>query len=165
MSAPTLITPRLILRGFQATDWDAYADLNADPRVRAGLDGKLLTRDQSWSQMEMFMGQWALRGYGIFAVEVDGMFAGRVGILNLAGWPEPELAWTLASQFWGRGLASEAAIEARRWTYQTLGWKRLVSYIRPSNDRSQRVAERLGAKRQDQIAFQGKIADVWLHPN
>ena len=62
MPIPTVTTQRLILRAFRASDWDAYAALNADPAVREGLDGKLLTRDQSWSQMETFMGQWALRG-------------------------------------------------------------------------------------------------------
>jgi RimJ/RimL family protein N-acetyltransferase len=164
MPIPTLTTSRLSLRGFHAGDWDAYTALNADPVVRAGLDGKLLTREQSWSQMETFMGQWALRGYGMFVVEVEGTFAGRVGILDLAGWPEPELAWTLATPFWGRGLATEAATEARDWAFATLGWDRLVSYIRPTNLRSRRVAERLGAVRERQIEFLGKVADVWVHP-
>jgi ribosomal-protein-alanine N-acetyltransferase len=163
MSIPTLTTSRIILRGFRASDWDAYAALNADPAVRAGLDGKLLTREQSWSQMETFMGQWALRGYGLFVVEFDGRLAGRVGILNLPGWPEPELAWTIASQFWGRGLATEAAAEARSWAFSALGWDRLVSYIRPTNQRSRRVAEKLGAIQEARIEFDSKIADVWVH--
>jgi RimJ/RimL family protein N-acetyltransferase len=164
MTVPALTTDRLTLRGFRAGDWDAYAALNADPVVREGLDGKLLDRDQSWSQMETFMGQWALRGFGMFVVEVEGRFAGRVGILQLAGWPEPELAWTLATPFWGRGLATEAAAEVRTWAFATFGWDRLVSYIRPTNQRSRRVAERLGAAREGEIAFLGKVADVWVHP-
>jgi RimJ/RimL family protein N-acetyltransferase len=158
-----LTTGRLILRGFRASDYDDYAALNADPAVRAGLDGKLLTRDQSWAQMETFMGQWALRGYGIFAVEIDGCLAGRAGILQLAGWPEPELAWTLAVAFWGRGFATEAAAATRDWAFSTLGWDRLVSYIRPTNQRSRRVAEKLGAALESRIEFNGKVADVWVH--
>jgi RimJ/RimL family protein N-acetyltransferase len=164
MPIPTVTTQRLILRAFRASDWDAYAALNADPAVREGLDGKLLTRDQSWSQMETFMGQWALRGYGMFAVEAEGQFAGRVGILQLALWPEPELAWTLATPFWGRGLATEAAAAARDWAFATFGWDRLVSYIRPANQRSRRVAEKLGAACEARIQFAGKTADVWVHP-
>jgi ribosomal-protein-alanine N-acetyltransferase len=163
MPVPTLTTSRIILRGFRASDWDGYAALNADPIVREGLDGKLLTRDQSWSQMETFMGQWALRGYGQFAVEIDGRLAGRVGILNLPGWPEPELAWTLARQFWGQGLATEASAQARTWAFSALGWDRLVSYIRPANQRSRRVAEKLGAIQDRRIEFNGKIVDVWVH--
>src|SRR3954451_16130802 len=127
MTIPVLRTNRLMLRGFRADDWNAYATLNADPAVRDWLGGTILTREQAWTQMETFMGQWALRGYGVFAAEVDGALAGRVGILHLPERPEPELAWTLAPSFWGRGLATEAAAEARRWAFAEFGWDRLVS--------------------------------------
>jgi RimJ/RimL family protein N-acetyltransferase len=40
---------------------------------------------------------------------------------------------------------------------------RLVSYIRPENIRSRRVAEKLGAVRDGQFALRGFVADVWLH--
>ncbi|HEY0425923.1 MAG TPA: GNAT family N-acetyltransferase, partial [Rhodopila sp.] len=76
MHIPKLRTERLILRGLRASDWDAYAAINADPVVRDWLGGNLLSREQSWAQMETFLGQWALRGYGIFAVQVDGNLAG-----------------------------------------------------------------------------------------
>jgi RimJ/RimL family protein N-acetyltransferase len=164
MDIPTLTTDRLKLRGFRSTDWDAYAAMNSDPMVRRWLGGALLSREQAWAQMESFLGQWALLGYGVFAVECDGCFAGRVGILHPADWPEPELAWSLASPFWGRGLATEAAAEVRRWAFATLRRDRLVSYIVPENVRSQRVAEKLGAVRDGQIALRDFLAEVWLHP-
>jgi RimJ/RimL family protein N-acetyltransferase len=164
MDIPTLTTDRLVLRGFRAGDWDGYAAMNADPAVRRWLGGNLLSREQTWAQMESFLGQWALRGYGIFAVELDGCFAGRVGLLHFADWPEPELAWTIASPFWGRGLATEAAAEVRRWVFADLRRDRLVSYIVPENIRSRRVAEKLGAVRDGQVVLRGVVPDVWVHP-
>jgi RimJ/RimL family protein N-acetyltransferase len=164
MDIPTLITNWLVLRGLRAADWDAYAAMNADPAVRQWLGGNLLGREQAWAQMETFLGQWALRGYGIFAVELDGCFAGRVGLLHFVDWPEPELAWTMASPFWGRGLATEAAQEVRGWAFATLRRDRLVSYIRPENVPSQRVAEKLGAVRNGTIVLRGFMSDVWVHP-
>src|SRR5258708_7205936 len=107
MDIPTLTTERVVLRAFRASDWDDYAELNADPAVRQWLGGDLLTREQSWTQLETFLGQWALRGYGVFAVQAAGRLAGRVGILHPADWPEPELSWTLAAPFWGKGIATE----------------------------------------------------------
>ena len=106
-----MTTKRLTLRGFTARDWDAYAAMNADAGVRNWLGGNCLSRDQSWTQMEMFMGQWALRGYGLFALELatDGRFAGFTGVLHPEDWPEPELAYSLAPHAWGQGLATEAA--------------------------------------------------------
>jgi RimJ/RimL family protein N-acetyltransferase len=164
MLIPTLTTERLVLRGFRASDWDDYSSMNADPAVRQWLGGNLLSREQSWTQMEAFLGQWALRGYGVFTVEVDGVFAGRAGILHPADWPEPELAWTLASGLWGRGLATEAAGAIRQWAFSTFHWERLVSYISPENLRSRRVAEKLGAVRSGVIALRGFGLDVWIHP-
>jgi len=164
MDIPTLTTNRLVLRGFRAGDWHAYAAMNADPAVRTWLGGALLSGEQAWAQMEAFLGQWALRGYGIFAVDFEGTFAGRVGLLHFADWPEAELAWTIASPFWGRGLATEAAAEVLRWAFATLGRERLVSYIRRDNVRSQRVAAKLGGVRDGEITLRGLVADVWVHP-
>lgn len=164
MDIPTLTTDRLVLRGFRAGDWDAYAAMNADPAVRQWLGGTLLSREQAWTQMESFLGQWALRGYGVFAVESAGCFAGRVGLLHPADWPEPELSWTIASPFWGHGLATEAAAAARQWAFANLPCDRLVSYIPPDNIRSQRVAAKLGAVRDGQILLRGHLAEVWVHP-
>lgn len=164
MEIPILTTARLRLRGLTAADWDDYAALNADARVRDWLGGRLLSREEAWTQMALFLGQWALRGYGIFAVECGGVFAGRVGLLHLIDWPEPELAWTLAPAFWGQGLATEAAACLRDWAFATFGWERLVSYILPSNTRSRRVAEKLGAARQAETIRGGLPHDVWVHP-
>ena len=164
MVIPTLHTNRLTLRGFRAADWEAYSAMNADPAVRDWLGGDLLSRAQSWTQMEAMLGQWALRGYGQFAVDLGGHLAGRVGILHPADWPEPELAWTLAAPFWGRGLATEAAAEVRRWAFATFPWDRLVSYILPANTGSRRVAEKLGAAVSGRIELRGFVADVWHHP-
>jgi RimJ/RimL family protein N-acetyltransferase len=164
MHIPELRTERLVLRGLRASDWNAYAAINADPVVRDWLGGNLLSREQSWAQMETFLGQWVLRGYGIFAVQVDGDLVGRVGILHPADWPEPELSWTLAAPFWGRGLATEAAAEVRRWVFERFNWDRMVSYISPENTRSRRVAEKLGAVQDGQIMLRGFVAEVWVHP-
>ena len=164
MSIPTLTTERLILRAFRPGDWDAFAGMNADPAVRMWLGGNLLSRADLWASMETHLGQWALRGYGAFAVETDNSFVGRVGILHPADWPEPELAWTLTPTAWGHGFATEAAAAVRRWAFAGFGWDRLVSYILPENDRSRRVAEKLGAVRDSTIVLRGSTLDVWVHP-
>jgi RimJ/RimL family protein N-acetyltransferase len=164
MKIPTLTTDRLVLRALRASDWDAYATMNADPTVRQWLGGNPLNREQVWTQMEQALGQWALRGYGVFAVESDGCFVGRVGILHPADWPEPELAWTIAQPYWGRGLATEAAAEVQQWAFATIRRDRLVSYIQRGNVRSRRVAEKLGAVQDNPIVLRGTVSDVWVHP-
>ena len=143
-----LETGRLTLRPFQEADLDAYAAMCADPEVMRFLsvDGGVLTRADAWRQMSMYLGHWALRGYGTWAVVERGTseFVGRVGLHYPEGWPDRELGWTIARRFWGKGYASEAARASIAHAFNTLGWSYLVSLIHPENHRSARLAERLG---------------------
>jgi len=164
LEIPTLTTPRLVLRGFQAKDWPAFAALNADRAFRRYLgDGQVLSANDAWTQMERFLGQWALRGYGLFVVEHEGRLAGRVGVLHPAGWLEPELAWGIAPALWGRGLAVEAAATARDWAFAACGFPQLASFILPQNGRSVRVAEKLGAVRAGDVEVMGLTTQRWVH--
>ena len=143
-----LETERLILRPFREEDLGAYAAMCADPEVMRFLSvsGGLLSRAEAWRQIALYLGHWALRGYGTWAVEErsTGAFVGRVGLHYPEGWPDRELGWTIARGFWGRGYASEAARAAIGHAFKTLGWTHLVSLIHPENHRSARLAERLG---------------------
>jgi RimJ/RimL family protein N-acetyltransferase len=161
---PELRTTRLVLRTFHADDLDALATMQANPEVRQFLgDGTLLNREQTWGLMERVLGQWALRGYGMFAVEYGGCFAGWAGVLHPLEWPEPELSYSLDKPFWGRGIAPEAAQVARDWAFATLRVDRLASFIRPDNARSIRVAEKLGARREGMVGLRGSQAQWWVH--
>jgi RimJ/RimL family protein N-acetyltransferase len=53
--------------------------------------------------MATSLGQWALRGYGMWACEKieGGVFVGSVGIFQPLDWPEPEIAYSLDRPFWG----------------------------------------------------------------
>ncbi len=145
-----LRTQRLILRHFRSADFDAYASMCADPDVMRYLSpsGELLSRGEAWRQMAMFAGHWHLRGYGMWAVEElhTQRFVGRVGLHYPEGWPDRELGWTLCRQFWGQGLASEAARAAAEYAFRKLNWPHVISLIAPDNARSIKVAERLGSK-------------------
>ncbi len=162
---PTLRTERLVLRAFRAADIDAWAAMEADPEVRRYRGNNPRTREQAWAAMETSLGQWALRGYGIFALErpSDGRFVGIAGVLHPADWPEPELAYSLAREFWGSGLAVEAAGAARQWAFARHGFARLASFILPDNTRSIRVAEKLGAVREAMVELRGFQAEWWVH--
>jgi RimJ/RimL family protein N-acetyltransferase len=160
---PTLRTDRLTLRAFRQTDLDALAAMQANPEVRRFLGGNLMTRAESWSLMARILGQWALRGYGMFAVEVEGHCAGWAGVLHPPEWPEPELAYSLDQPFWGRGIATEAVRAARAWAFTTLNVSRLASFIVPDNVRSARVAQKLGAVREGTTTIHGFAVDLWVH--
>ena len=161
---PTLRTARLVLRAFRSGDLDGLAAMNAEPEVRRFLyPGRTLTREDAWMQMTTAIGQWGLRDYGLFAVESDGRFAGRIGLLHPLEWPEPELAYALDAPFRGQGFATEAVIAVRDWAFARFGFARLASFILQTNVRSARVAARVGAVKEGSVELRGFVADRWVH--
>jgi RimJ/RimL family protein N-acetyltransferase len=163
---PTVSTARLRLRAFRASDLDAYAAMQANPEVMRHLvDGRTHTRIEVWRTMATYLGGWPLRGYGMWACETAeaGLFAGNVGIFQPLDWPEPELAYALDRPFWGKGLATEAAGAARDWLFAHFPLNRVASFIRPENDASKRVVERLGAVREGTVELRGSGMEHWVH--
>jgi len=161
---PTLSTARLLLRALCAADLEAFAAMHADPEVMRHLGtGQTRTRDESFDMMARLLGQWDLRGYGMFAIEetATGRFAGRAGILHPLSWPEPELAYGLARPFWGQGYATEAAAAIRDWGFaQGLA---LASFILVGNEGSVSVVRKLGAVRTGTIPLLGLQPERWEH--
>lgn len=164
MLIPQLSTQRLILRGFQEEDLDAYAEMCGDPEVmRYIANGQPLSRWESWRNMAMILGHWQLRGYGLWAVEErsSGEMIGRIGCWQPEGWPGLEIGWTLRRTYWGRGYATEAARLSMDYAFEKLGPSRLISLIRLENATSRRVAEKLGEKLEGTTELFGSEALVY----
>lgn len=161
-----LETDRLILRQPEGRDADAMAAFYMTERSQyvGGYQGLR----QAWMMTAAMLGHWTHREYGLFAVTLkeDDRIIGLVGPWYPVFWPETELGWLMFDGFEGKGFAHEAALAARDFCRQTLGWDEIVSYISPANDRSIRLAERLGA-RFDAHATQpnpDKYSLVYRHP-
>ena len=164
---PQLETERLVLRAMRSEDLDAWAAIMADPDVARFIAPAPMTREEAWRSMASSLGQWQLRGYGTWAVEVKatGAMIGRVGMIHPEGWPGLEIGWTLGKTHWGKGYATEAAAVSMRYAFLTQPVDRLISNIDPENTSSQAVAVRLGETKGERTAL--KIAgkeypvDIW----
>jgi RimJ/RimL family protein N-acetyltransferase len=143
-----LETERLLLRMWREDDFEAYAEICADPEVMRYLGGKTFNRMEAWRHMAVMVGHWQLRGYGHWAVEekASGKFIGRIGFLYPEGWPGFELGWTLAPHAQGKGFAIEGVRRALEHAFTEMDRDHVISLINPLNQASLRVAERLGEK-------------------
>jgi RimJ/RimL family protein N-acetyltransferase len=160
----TLETDRLTLRMLAASDFDAYAEMCADPEVMRYIgDGQPLVRALAWRNLAMMVGHWSLRGYGLWAAQErsSGALVGRIGFWNPDGWPGFELGWMLRRAFWGRGYATEGARAALRFAFVQLGQPHVLSLIHPENAPSIRVAQRLGERLLGPTEVMGKSALVY----
>ncbi len=150
LTGPMLETDRLVLRLPRQEDWPAYLAYRTSARstMHPGPDVQSI----AWTHFAAFLGHWALRGFGRFAVvlKATGQAIGHAGPFQPAGHAEPELTWTLwSAEHEGKGFAGEAARATRDYAFSDLGWKTVVSVIDPANARSIALAERLGAIRDD----------------
>jgi len=146
IDVPLLVTSRLRLRVLRAEDFEEYAAIHADVEVTRFTTRAPLTREEAWTHMATVVGHWHLRGYGMWGVEETATkkLVGRVGYHCPEGWPEYELGWTIAREFWGKGFATEAARAALEYGFDVLRRDHIISLIDPGNGRSIAVAERLG---------------------
>lgn len=144
---PTLETNRLILRPFREADVEPLYALMQDPDVVRYIgDRRVPTRQECWRGIAGWIGHWALRGYGLWAVEEreSGEFIGRIGLINPVDWPGPEVGYTIGKRWWGRGYATEGARAAMDWGFERVGFDELISLIDPGNTASVGVATKLG---------------------
>lgn len=142
-----LETNRLILRPPQIGDFERYAEMLADEDASRYIGGQL-PRAAAWRRFLQMPGAWAVQGFAMFSVldKARGRWLGQLGPWRPEGWPGNEVGWSFHPDAWGRGYATEAAVAAIDWAFDTLGWDRVIHCIDPANLASQRLAQRLGAR-------------------
>jgi ribosomal-protein-alanine N-acetyltransferase len=170
---PIFRTSRLLVREFTSEDADSLARVLSDPETmrfypapydRAGVEQWIERNIQRYH--DDGVGLWAI----LFESSLCGAdtpvrvpaapllparatvstphyeLIGDCGIIlqQVEGESLYEIGYHLRRDFWGQGLATEAAIACRDWAFANLKTSRLISLIRPENVPSRRVAERAG---------------------
>jgi ribosomal-protein-alanine N-acetyltransferase len=77
----------------------------------------------------------------------------RIKYLDELG--EVDVAYRLLPAYWGRGLATEAAIASVRFGLDNLGLKRIIGLVMPENVASVRVLEKAGLCYAETATFWG----------
>ena len=141
--APTTFVLRRI---FAERLTDAHLPLlrrmDDNARMMAGLGG-VRTDAETKAYLERNLAHWAEHGFGIWILRdpTTGRVMGRAGLrhLSVEGTAEVELAYALLPEFWGRGLATDAARACVTIGREWLGLPSLVALTTPENLASQRV--------------------------
>lgn len=140
-------TERLLLRHWRESDREPWAAMNADPEVMEFFPSTL-TREQADASFDRISAALDERGWGLWAVDLDGEFVGFTGLapvtVEVPFRGATEVGWRLARHAWGRGLATEAARASLAFAFGELGLDEVVSMTAVLNERSQRVMQRLG---------------------
>lgn len=150
--APSLETERLRLVSHGVQYFADSVAMWADPEVARYTIGEPSSPQRTWLRILAYRGHWALLGFGYWAVQekASGRYIGELGFadfkrslkLTLEG--IPELGWALIPWAQGKGYATEALRATVAWGDQQFKSPRTVCIIHRDNQRSLRVAAKLG---------------------
>jgi RimJ/RimL family protein N-acetyltransferase len=130
----------------------------ADPEVTRYYP-HTFTRAESEAWVNRQLDRYRQDGHGLWLVleRQTGRPVGQVGLLmqEVDGGRHPEIGWLLHRPFWGRGYATEAAVATRDAAFARWGYRQVISLIRPVNEPSRRVAERVGMTPGRHVQFHG----------
>lgn len=154
-------TRRLLARKPTAEDRAAYHAHFTHPAVESWLRPSPLPPFDAQVLDELIAGDrthWEDHGFGPWALveKESGAFAGRGGLAwtSVEGVAEVELPWSIEPRLHGQGFATEAAVAAVEWARE-LGFEQVVALILPTNLASQRVAEKAGFSREEEVIHAG----------
>jgi len=188
-----LESPRLVLRRVTPHDLPFFTRIHGLSEVAQYLypEGRPRSPDETARWLKYTLASYERLALGYLAVQrkEDGALIGRCGLMDMvvesaepqdgmrkgwfgredapAGVPltfECELGYTFDPAVWGHGFATEAARCVRDYARDVLRLPYAISAILPQNTRSQRVAERSGARLAGQMEVIGLTWDRYLWP-
>jgi RimJ/RimL family protein N-acetyltransferase len=162
--ATVLETTRMRLREFTDGDLDVLAAMMAD-KDQMSLYPRPRTRDETHDWIKRNLDLYKNYGFGFWLMEsVAGAdFLGYCGIrpVSIEGVEEIELGWHTKKQFWGQGLATEAATACRDLAFSRFDIPRLVATIDLDNAPSLRVAHKIGMEPERDAVLDGWPCTVY----
>jgi RimJ/RimL family protein N-acetyltransferase len=145
-----LRTARLRLRPWREEDLEPFAALNADPVVMEHFPA-VLSRSGSNALAMRIRKHVDEHGYGLWAVDVDDVFAGFTGLMwsDVTGVPALEAVGQGRGGCLGREPTTPEPL--RQAPAHLEREPRVVSFTAAGNERSWRVMERIGMRREGEF--------------
>ena len=158
MPLDSFSTPRLLAERLTPTHLSDLRRMDQDAGFMAHLGG---VRDAAatLAYLERNLAHWETYGFGLWMLRDP---APRTLIrravlrhLNVEGVDEVEVGYGLYPEYWGRGLATEAACACVRIGSAQLGLPSIVAVTLPTHTASQRVMVKAGLAYEREIVHEG----------
>ena len=154
----TLIeTDRLTLRELDLDDAAFILKLVNEPSWLENIGDKNV---HSIADAERYLNEGPLKsyqenGFGLYLAELKlkQYPVGLCGLVKRDGLEHPDIGYALLPDFWGAGLASEAARATLEYAQQSLGIDQVLGITSMNNASSIRVLEKIGFRFDKEIAL------------
>lgn len=165
-----LETERLIFRDWKAADVEPFQALCADPRVMQFVgDGEPWPLDRTEQFVVQAREMSQTLGFCQWPVihKTNSAMIGFCGFVPANAGAGAEIGWRLATEYWGQGLATEAARAVLKHGFETLGFQRVIATVQTPNRASIRIVEKLGMKPESSFLKNGRTVILYSidHPS
>ena len=155
-----LETPRLILRAVKEEDAQGFFELDSDPEVHRFLGNNPVKHlRESEEVVKSIQKQYRENGIGRLAIidKATEEFVGWSGLkyetVVRAGFPYYDLGYRLKKKFWGKGIATEAALASLEYGFQQRQLEEIYAAADVDNIGSNKVLQKVGLKLVGQFEY------------
>lgn len=161
-------TPRLLLRPIHEMDVQGIFELDSDPEVHRYLGNRpIQTMKEAEGIVAYIQEQYETYGFGRWAVidKESKEFVGWSGLKYETKVREDmdynDLGYRLKRKFWGLGIATETALEALKFGFETLGLDEIYAGAAVNNIGSNKVLKKVGFQQLETFQYDG--ADIYWY--
>jgi ribosomal-protein-alanine N-acetyltransferase len=133
--------------------------MNSDP-INLKYFPRTYTKEESKTSFERFMNYLEANEFGLWAAEEKESenFMGFIGLSEqllegISFTPCIEIGWRLDRAFWGRGYATEGALEVLRFAQEDLKIDKIYSFTARLNIPSINVMKKIGLRERPDLDF------------
>jgi len=164
---PSLEHPLAALREMRADDLDPWFRILGQPVVFEHTSWNLASAQDLAAYATQDRAPASMARFALVRRD-DGAFIGSAGFHSVSPVNRTaELAYELAPELWGHGIARAAVEALSRWAFGHLGLVRVQATTLASNLRSQRVLEACGFQREGLLRryrlVRGVPGDFWMY--
>lgn len=156
-------TERLILREIVEADLEGMYALDADPDVHTYLGNQpIRTREQAKHIIRHIRQQYVDNGIGRWAIidKKTNDFIGWSGLKYETGLRSSlnyyDLGYRLRKEYWGKGIATETAIESIRYGFTKMNLKEIGAAANIHHVASNKILKKVGLKFIDTFEYDGE---------
>lgn len=148
-----LETERLVIRNWRDADRNLFREINRDPKVMEYFPWRR-THEEADAMLDRLRTMIEETGLGFYALEekesgepVGFCGLGPASIAPVMPEETIEIGWRLATRYWGKGFATEAAAAVLDYAFINRKLDAVLSFAVAENVRSTAVMRRIGLRR------------------
>ncbi|HEY0426577.1 MAG TPA: GNAT family N-acetyltransferase [Pyrinomonadaceae bacterium] len=163
MLMPKIETERLLLRIYEPAELETVYQMLTDKNVtRFYPSGFSVAREDILTSLPRRLEKWCRQGFGQLGVFENENLIGYCGLQYFDKTPEVEIYYGFFKDWWGKGVATEAAKAMLRFGFEETRLEKIVAGTHPNNFASQKVLQKIGLNKHEGLQRFYNIDSVYF---